>query len=49
MNINEATKDEKLKALIDWVTHMDEQAMDDTLKEFLGWEDSQTIEPKEED
>ena len=47
MNINEATKDEKLKALIDWVTHMDEQAMDDTLKEFLGWEDPEQL--KKED
>jgi len=50
MNINEASKQEKLSALIDWVTHMDEQAMDDTLREFLGWIDDPIIEDlKEED
>ena len=41
MNINEATKSEKIKAIVSEVSHLDENAIDEMLIEFFGWTDDE--------
>lgn len=37
MNINEATKEEKLNALLSEISQLDEPAINDFLIDFFGW------------
>jgi len=39
-DINDATQDEKRKALLDWINQSDEFVLDSLLIEFLGWTDN---------
>jgi hypothetical protein len=39
-DINNATQDEKRKALLDWINQSDEFVLDSLLIEFLGWADN---------
>lgn len=39
MNINEATKSEKLEALISEISNLDESAIDAFLVDYFGWDD----------
>lgn len=38
MEINEMTLEEKKNALFDWIRNLDEQALNDLLAEYLGFE-----------
>jgi len=44
-DINDATKDEKIKALLDWINQSDEFVLDSLLIEFLGWTDNKEDAP----
>ena len=44
MNIAEMSLDQKINALHDWISNLDEYAMDALLLEYLGYEGDSTDE-----